>query len=98
MQTYDKGSAIIIEVEFKKQTPFGSAAYFDPSTAKVTVTDPTGTNKVTDASLTQSTTGKYYYICQTETTWAAGIYSVKVTSTDGSASDVTVDYTGFKLR
>ena len=98
MQSYDRGSAVLVEVEFKKQTPFSSATYFDPATAKVTITDPNGINKVTDADLSKSDTGKWYYICQTVTDWVKGIYGLTATATDGINSDVTKESMGFRLR
>lgn len=98
MITVDRGSAVLLEVEFKRTTPFGTEDYFDPTTPKITVTDPAGTVKTNAADLLRQATGKWYYICQTETTWAVGIYGVKITSSDGTASDVTVDDFGFKLR
>lgn len=90
MQTHDKGSAIIIEVEFKKQTPFGTAAYFDPTTPKITIKDSTGMAVITDANLTKSAVGKWYYICQTLSTWNAGAYTAVVTATDGTWNDITI--------
>ena len=97
MTTYDRGSAVVIEVEFKQHIPFGADAYFDPTVPKVTVTDPTGVEKVAAADLTKSTTGKWYYICQTATGWSAGIYQAKVTATSGSYTDITINAMSFKL-
>lgn len=67
MTNIDRGSAVLIEVEFKKQTPFGTAVLFDATNPKVTITDSAGTDKVTDAALTRSALGQYYYVCQTST-------------------------------
>lgn len=94
---FDKGSAVVLEVEFKQYTPFGATAYFDPTSPKVSVIDNTGVFKVTDGVLTKSTVGKYYYVCQTGTSWEKGFYQVKVTATSGAYTDVTMDAMGFKL-
>ena len=95
--TFDRGSVLVLQVEFKKQTPFGTLDYFDPTVPKITITDPGGTDKVSAADLTKSTVGKYYYLCQTATTWMPGKYKTKVTATDGSYTDVTVDPEAFEL-
>jgi hypothetical protein len=99
MPTFERGSALVLEAEFKKTTPFvATPAYFDPSPLpKITVTDPQGVAKVSAVDMTKSTTGKYYYICQTATTWAAGKYATTVTSVDGSNSDVGIDADAFEL-
>ena len=96
--TFDKGSSVLIEVEFKKQTPFGTSSYFDPTSSSITITDPDGTDVVSAAALTSSGVGQYYYICQTLVTWASGGYKVEVTASDGVNSDVTVDPQGFILE
>ncbi|MBI5238294.1 MAG: hypothetical protein HY887_07730 [Deltaproteobacteria bacterium] len=98
MKALDRGSAVLIEVEFRKQTPFGTAALFDPTAPKVTITDAAGVERVTDAALTRSALGQYYYICQTATGWATGVYAVKVTSSDGGYADVTIGPGEFGLR
>ena len=90
MEKYDRGSAIVIEVEFKQHTPFGTDAYFDPTDPKITITDPQSVAKVTDSALTKSSTGKWYYICQTTTSWDVGIYKSKVTATSGTYNDITI--------
>ena len=99
MNTYDRGSAIVVEVTFKRYVPFSnSSSYYDVTSPKVTITDPDG-NVVVDAQdLTKSETGKYYYFCQTLVTWSIGIYEIKATSSEGSLNDVTVDETGFVLK
>lgn len=94
----DKGSAIVLEVEFKQHTPFGTDAYFDPTVPKVSVIDKMGVLKVTDADLIKSTVGQYYYVCQTATNWDTGKYQVKVTATSGAYSDVTINTAGFELK
>jgi len=95
---FDKGSAVLVEVEFRKQTPFGTADFFDPASPKITITDPGGTDKVVDAALTKDTTGKYHYICQTAVDWQSGKYTGKVTGGDGAYTDVTINKEVFKLR
>lgn len=95
--TFDRGSAAIIEVEFKQDVAFGSPAYFDPITAKISVYDPEGTAMVTDANLVRTATGKWSYTCQTETDWEPGWYKTKVVATSGIYEDVTVNPKAFKL-
>lgn len=94
---YDKGSPVLIESQSKKKVPFGTTELFDPITIKITITDPAGTVKVTAANMTKQETGKYYYICQTATNWAAGNYTASVASTYADYSDVTVNTKAFKL-
>ena len=81
--TFDKGTTVLIEIEFKKQTPFGALTYFDPVSPTVDVIDPYGTTVVNGDALTQSDTGKWYYLCQTtEASWPSGKYTVKTDPTD----------------
>ncbi len=95
---HDKGSAILLEVEYKKQTPYGTLDYFDPSPVpKISVIDPLGQEVVTPANLVQSTTGRYYYVIQSSTAWEAGTYSCKTTGGDGTNSDVTINRAAFEL-
>ena len=94
---FDRGSSVVLEVEFKQYTPFGTTVYFDPTIPKISVTDEAGTLKVTEATLLKSTVGKYYYVCQTGTDWIEGLYKSKVTATSGAYTDVTIDSVGFKL-
>ena len=98
MQLYDRGSAIIDEVEIQKYTPYGSEEDFDPQTHKITVIDPEGTEKVAAQDLTKSTTGKYLYKIQTEATWITGVYKVKIIITDTAGNDITVDENAFELK
>lgn len=97
MESYERGSSILFEVEFQKQVPFGGLVYFDPSTATITVVDNTGTKVVDAQNLTKSTLGKYYYIAQSLTNWLVGIYYTSVTASDGTYSDVLVQNKSFKL-
>lgn len=91
------GSPVLIEVTFKKATPFGDSTLYDPSTATITVTDKTDTTKVDAADLVQSSTGKYYYVIQTAITWILGRYTVKIDSTDGTYTDVLIKDKAFYL-
>ena len=103
IQTYNLGSTVLIELEYKKRQPFGTTAYFDPSTLPtVTITDEHGTVVVNADNTTKSDTGKYYYFCQTETTWHPGDYKIKTTPTDGVYNDVEItdpeENEGFRLE
>lgn len=97
IERFDRGSAVIQEVEFKEDSAFGTPAYFDPDSPVITVTDPAGTYKVLNAALIKSDTGKWYYLCQTGVDWITGVYSVKVSASNGSYSDVTINRTSFRL-
>lgn len=97
MNTYDRGSAVLVDVELKKAVPFGAADYFDPLTASITIYDPAGTVKINNQPLVESTVGKWYYICQTATNWVVGQYSAVVTATDGVYTDTTVEPRSFYL-
>jgi endonuclease YncB( thermonuclease family) len=96
IETYDLGSCIIIEVEFKRYAAYVGYAYFDPTTAKITVTDPAGTKKVDAQDLVQydSVVGKYYYKVQSvgsgDTIWLVGAYKVQVDAVDTPDTDITV--------
>lgn len=97
MNRYDRGSAIIIEVEFKKSTPFGGETYFDPISPTITIYQQGKTPKVEDASLTQSAVGKYFYIVQTEEDWDSGAYLTRIDAADATYSDVTIQRPAFEL-
>jgi len=97
---FELGSAITIESEFKKHTPFDETDdYYDPTApvAKITVTDPGGVKKVDAQNMVKSEVGKYYYVIQTATNWTAGVYQVMVESGDGVNTDVAVDKSAFAL-
>lgn len=98
MITVDRGSAVLIEVEFKRTAPFGTEDYFDPTTPKITVTDPAGTVKVNAVDLSRQSVGQFYYICQTATNWSTGQYSAVVTATDGTYTDTTTEPRSFYLK
>jgi hypothetical protein len=97
MESYDRGSAILVEVEFKEPPPFGTYTYFDPTSPLITVTDANKTEKVGGQSLTKSAVGKYYYVIQTQVGWIAGVYEVKVTASSSPYSDVTIAPSSFRL-
>jgi len=90
--TKEKGSAIIITTIVKKKNPFGDYAVIDPDTIKLTITDPSGAVKIDDIDMTKRTgyVGQYYHICQTEKTWATGIYQAEITVTSGSYADCLI--------
>ena len=96
---FELGSAITIESEFKKHTPFGTDDYYDPTSpvAKITVTDPGGVKKVDAQNMIKSVVGKYYYVIQTAVNWSAGTYQVLVESGDGTNTDVALDKSAFAL-
>ena len=97
-ERYDRGSAIVLEVLFKKHDPFDTDVAFDPTTPKITVTDSAGVVKVDAANLiSNAVVGEWYYNLQTAVDWVKGTYKVKVTGSYGSYSDITILTQGFKL-
>jgi hypothetical protein len=101
--TFNRGTTVLIELEYKKRQPFGTAAYFDPSTTPtVTVQDPHGTTVADAQDATQSATGKWYYLLQTEVAWQPGDYTITADPTDGTYIGMEVtdpeDAKGFHLE
>lgn len=98
-EVWDRGSPVLTEVTFKKQTAFGTLALYDPNNYPTfTVTDQNREVKVSAQDLTKSSTGKWYYITQTAVNWAIGEYETKVSSTDGTNSDITIKPKDFILK
>lgn len=98
MVKVDRGSAVLIEVEFKTAVAFGPDEYFDPTTPTVTIKDSINTAKVTTAALTKVSIGRYKYICQTASDWKIGLYSTTVNAISGTYSDITIEPRGFELK
>ena len=96
IQSFNKGDTVLIEVEFKKQTPFGSLSYFDPTAPTIDITAPNGTTQVTAAVLVKTDVGKWYYLCQTLTSWMGGHYNIKSPSTDGTYNGVEITKPGLE--
>jgi hypothetical protein len=97
MENFDLGSAVLIEVEFKTNTPFSTEDYYDPASATITVYDEGENVKVDGAALVKSATGKYYYVIQTLITWEPGLYKVKIDAGNGTYDDVTYKREFFRL-
>ncbi len=90
--TYNKGKTVTIEVEIMRYTPFGSSALNSPANGvKLTVVDPNGDVVLNEATMTLSSTGKYYYILQTGVDWVEGWYEIAPFA-DGS------DYDDYELK
>ena len=99
MNTYDRGTAILITVEFKKQTPFGTANDYDPATSQtIDIVDPGGNVMFAAAPLTKVGVGQYEYVCQTAASWWVGTYTVKATAVDGSSTSITYNRQAFTLQ
>lgn len=97
-ESYDKGSAIVIDVTFMKYTPHDGYALANPSTsAKITITDSEGNKKVDAQNLNYVSTGKYYYTIQTAADWADGMYECKIDTVDASGTDITIEPEAFYL-
>lgn len=85
IKTVNRGTAVTIELEYKKRVPFGSPVYFDPATTPtVTIKDEHGTAVVDAQDATKSDVGKWYYFCQTDVAWHPGDYTVETSPTDGT--------------
>lgn len=100
--TKDRGSAILIQVEFKRNPPFGSPEYFDPTDPAPTIVilDPQNVEKVAETAMTkkEGEVGKFFYICQTLENWLTGEYKAKCKGGDGTYTDVTIEEKAFKLK
>lgn len=98
----DRGSAVLIQVTFKRNNAFGEPAYFDPTIPApvITILDPQKQPKVSDAALTkkENSVGRYFYICQTAEDWPIGLYETRVEGGDGTYSDITVNTATFRLK
>ena len=77
-----RGSSVRTAALIYNSTFFAADALFDPSSVKITITDPNGLVKVNGVAMTKSVTGKYYYDWQTATTDAAGTYTLSVLADD----------------
>ena len=95
---FDRGSAPQIEATITEAIPFDGEDAIDPTSVKITITDPAGSPKVTSQNMTKSATGQYYYVCQTLDTWAVGWYQAKIVTTGPNFNDVTVDEQAFYLK
>jgi hypothetical protein len=85
---YTIGQSVVIEVEIKEYTPYGSYAYADPASgATIAITNSSGTSIVSATALTKSAVGKYYYIWQT----VVGTHSVGSYTATIAVDDTTYD-------
>jgi len=102
MPKFDRGQAILLEFEYKKRTPHvSSPAYFNPSSVRVSVFDPTSTVVVSTAVVSLSnanSAGLWHYILQSSTSWTVGHYTAKVTAMDGTVNDITVEDRVFEVE
>ncbi len=85
------GETVICSVEVKNKTNVLS----DPATAmKITITDKSMVVKVDAVAMTQDSTGKYHYDCQT-VGYDAGDYAVEFKAIDGTR--ITIEKETFNL-
>lgn len=98
MKVFDRGSSVVIEIEFREYEPFGTSELVDPETASVSIFDKSGEVVEADAQLIQKDTGRWYYIIQTGEDWQVGRYFVKVFADYSGHSDVDVMNPAFCLR
>jgi len=73
------GTAVRVSIETRDK----DNVLTNVTSASITVTDPVSSNKVTDASMSNETTGKYFYTFQSAITDAGGIYTVKIVVVSG---------------
>ena len=59
------------------------------SSAKITIEDTTGSEKVTDANMTKEADYVYTYIFQTDEDWDDGTYIATIKITSGSYTSIT---------
>ena len=64
----------------------------EATTAKITIDDPSSTEKVTDAAMTKDADGIYSYIFQTVSTWTDGTYIATISYTCAGYTAVIQDY------
>jgi len=96
-ESFDRGSAIIIEATLTKAEPFEDPVLWDPTTVKISVYDPSGAVKVSGQDMSRKDTGKYYYILQTEEDWDRGYYGVEIEASDAAYSDRFYNDVAFEL-
>ena len=77
---YERGDTIPLSVE----TRDNDDVLFDPTSIKVTITDPTGVVKVTEQDMTRDGTGLYSYQYSTLITSELGIWSVRYKAVSAS--------------
>ena len=98
MSDFNRGEVFVIEAELKEYTPFGTHAYADAdSTPTITITDRLGNIKVNAQDMTNSTTGKYYYIVETTTSWEIGNYDTTIIMIYNSKTNTNIKRGAFKL-
>ncbi len=99
MITVDRGAVVTLEATFQKYTPFGDYVLQSPTTTPtVTVTDPSGEEKITTQSLTLKEAGKFYYHLQTEENWLQGTYVSKISAPFSPYNEIKVDNQSFILE
>lgn len=90
IREYDRGSAIVVEVEFKEyDTSTQTYSYFDPTTPTITITEPCGEVKFDQKALVKDFVGKYHYVVQTAADWKTGVYLGTVESAGATYTDIT---------
>ena len=91
---HKRGTTVYISVTIRDVTD----ALVDPSSIVVSVSEfTTGTLKVTSATMTKISTGKYYYNCQTGDSWTVDWYNVLIVAVSGGYTVKIEDTKSFKL-
>ena len=94
MDTYEAGTTVYIEDTLRDTDD----VLLDPTSAKVTITDPDGVVKVDAENMTKKSTGVYYYNWQSEVTDPTGIYEVKTVAVSGGYTSIKTTERGFCLK
>jgi myo-inositol-hexaphosphate 3-phosphohydrolase len=94
---YDRGEAIRFDIEVRRIVSDTQSALYDPISITITIYHGSTTD-VAAVAMTKDSTGKYYYVWQTQTTSAMAQYGVIVTTGDGSYNCVRHNPVAFKLQ
>ena len=98
---FDRGGAIQVEVEFRKRAPHASLEFYNPSSATLTVTDPSSTVVIASqvvSATNASSAGLFNAIIQTSTSWEVGMYETQIIAYDGVILDYDVNPRIFELE
>ena len=95
-----------IQIDFIGGATVGIRAYIyddddalaDPTSAKVTITDPDGTDQVSAEDMTKNDTGVYDYFYKTDSDTATGSWSGEVVVVDGEGEEAKTSIATFGFR
>jgi hypothetical protein len=96
-KVFQKGETVTVWAYIKNW----AGTFIDPSSGvKITITNPSGTVKVTAQSMTKSEVGKYAYYYNSATDDVSGWWKVSTLAQDGSGetAKITITNSGFTLQ